>query len=767
MIHVELTPPSGPMEILVRAPFWVDYLGVYETRDLMNPFPWTPLGTVPHTFDPMAWSYPLPGDLRYVILANHVRDSDGDGVLDALEKLVLGTDPDKWDTDGDGVGDYDEVFIHKSSPLAGSGTVGGPPDQVKYGLGLPDQDMSKVISGSAALRYQMRRVIRDKHGFTGFVDGATKFLGYQSDYKFGQCGVNGYAQHVHYEGSYNLDYALPSLKYKVICPVAREGSGWDVPLSEVGIPNAAPMYMPDLGSPVLAGETRENTSGSVGGGGGMTSNGSLSRSYGDSELLARASADYGSIQTNPLDWNHWLLLTRPLAGEPGGATPPNQEPTLALLDPVVGLTPPASRKHVHFDGPESPLMRAELQGIGVAAAVEPEVIPPGYLLRTIHLEIARKPPTEAFPAGEISRVSPREVYLKPGTPLAVSMEFKIPPPAEEGTVEVVDGYVGLSMSGLSERHEVNPGASLAVGAIASVTVTGLDAKVGLAAYRLRVTGPSGALLPVTPSGGGPVQTTPLALSAPSGGGEAQTYTFPLTQEGVFQVVVQVAGDALAAESDWLECDRIDIRAVQLDLAVDGNRDDVISFSDPADKSYLFWVNDDHDARYLLEEINEPDIVAEDDLEPVSGLINVTLEGVTIPPNCFDDTIGAYVNYEWSSPDPLTQYKHWSLQNPSNSKRDLEDFARMHMRVSAMMASDSTVTFSMKFDQVTENFPEINLFEAVDPSGDYLSVNSAANLQVAKTRIATISAGQEAEIPRSLIRPNGEISPFLFEGRGGW
>ena len=598
MIQVELTPPSGPMEILVRAPFWVDYLGVYETRDLMNPFPWTPLGTVPHTFDTMAWSYPLPGDLRYVILANHMVDSDGDGILDAIEKLLIGTDPDKWDSDGDGVGDFDEVYIHESNPLLGG--VGGVSDQIKYGLGLPGHDMSKIISGSAGLRFKMRRAVRDKQGFPGFVDGATTFLGYQSDYKFGQCGEPA-AQHVHYEGSYDLDYALPSLKYKVVCPVAREGSGWNVPLSEVGIPNAAPMYMPEAGSPLGYGETRQNASGTAGGGG-MTSSGSLSRPYSDVQLLARTSADYGGIHTKPLDWDRWMLLTRPLAGEPGGATPPNLDPTLALLDPVVGLTPPAARQHVHFDGPETQLMRAELQGIGLAAAVESEIIPPGYLLRTIHLEVARKPPTEAFPAGEISRVTPREVYLKPGTPLAESMEFKIPPPAEEGTVEVVDGYVDLRLQYVSEKDEESVGDKVCTGITVPFSVERGGPWNSNAVYRMYLDRPAGS------------QAVVRHLSAEVPSGSQIAFNLPhcsITPDlpGVYSLRVEVAsalpGDAGATP---LLVDRVVIHAVPSPtLCADYNRDGRIDDADETlrdtpfgpnqePRRLIMWVNDDDDEK---------------------------------------------------------------------------------------------------------------------------------------------------------------------------
>ena len=43
-------------------------------------------------------------------------DSDGDGLTDDEER-ALGTDPHNPDTDGDGIGDGDEVHIYGTNPL--------------------------------------------------------------------------------------------------------------------------------------------------------------------------------------------------------------------------------------------------------------------------------------------------------------------------------------------------------------------------------------------------------------------------------------------------------------------------------------------------------------------------------------------------------------------------------------------------------------------------------------------------------------------------
>mmetsp|Transcript_18401 Transcript_18401/g.39792 ORF Transcript_18401/g.39792 Transcript_18401/m.39792 type:complete len:782 (-) Transcript_18401:73-2418(-) len=44
-------------------------------------------------------------------------DSDGDGLTDGMEVNIQGTDPLNVDTDGDGLSDYDEVMIHGTNPL--------------------------------------------------------------------------------------------------------------------------------------------------------------------------------------------------------------------------------------------------------------------------------------------------------------------------------------------------------------------------------------------------------------------------------------------------------------------------------------------------------------------------------------------------------------------------------------------------------------------------------------------------------------------------
>src|SRR3954452_20222534 len=69
-------------------------------------------------------------------------DSDGDGLFDADETMVYGTNPALYDTDGDGTGDGAEVYYGSDPRTAGgsSGTAGIDSD----GDGLFDTDETYV-----------------------------------------------------------------------------------------------------------------------------------------------------------------------------------------------------------------------------------------------------------------------------------------------------------------------------------------------------------------------------------------------------------------------------------------------------------------------------------------------------------------------------------------------------------------------------------------------------------------------------------------------
>ena len=81
----------------------------------------------------VAWRFEMrsavPGQMSFLMtevprracffLLGTMLDADGDGLTDAFEGLVLGTDPQVPDTDQDGVSDYAE-FLQGRNPLAGA-----------------------------------------------------------------------------------------------------------------------------------------------------------------------------------------------------------------------------------------------------------------------------------------------------------------------------------------------------------------------------------------------------------------------------------------------------------------------------------------------------------------------------------------------------------------------------------------------------------------------------------------------------------------------
>jgi len=68
-------------------------------------------------------------------------DTDGDGLLDPVE-VLLGTDPTLPDTDGDGLTDGDEVLVYDTDPLLGDTDGGGAADGDEVAAGTDPLDPS-------------------------------------------------------------------------------------------------------------------------------------------------------------------------------------------------------------------------------------------------------------------------------------------------------------------------------------------------------------------------------------------------------------------------------------------------------------------------------------------------------------------------------------------------------------------------------------------------------------------------------------------------
>jgi hypothetical protein len=163
-------------------------------------------------------------------------------------------------------------------------------------------------------------------------------------------------------------------------------------------------------------------------------------------------------------------------------------------------------------------------------------------------------------------------------------------------------------------------------------------------------------------------------------------------------------------------DKIKITTGKIEIAMDGDRNGTINFDSSNDSHYLFWVNNDVDV------ISDGE---EDDNE--SGTAN-----------CNDDVI--------------------------TCKRDLEDFARLHIKVDNKIATLSGITYFLKFENVTsQESPSINIFEAVDASSAYLSNPDVALSQSMKPFMLVVTTAEQ-QLCSAYINASNQVSPFIFEGK---
>jgi len=87
------------------------------TQPIANPTPTQPIPLNPTETDPNQPAVELAEDvIEDQILFGEPIDRDDDGLDDSRE-TDIGTDPNNWDSDGDGVSDGDEVVIWKTDPL--------------------------------------------------------------------------------------------------------------------------------------------------------------------------------------------------------------------------------------------------------------------------------------------------------------------------------------------------------------------------------------------------------------------------------------------------------------------------------------------------------------------------------------------------------------------------------------------------------------------------------------------------------------------------
>jgi hypothetical protein len=90
----------------------------------------------------------MTSQVARLVIAMPGIDADGDGIPDLLE-FRIGTRSDKWDTDGDGLSDYDELFVRGTDPLKADSDGDGMPDswEVAHGLNPRVNDANDDLDG--------------------------------------------------------------------------------------------------------------------------------------------------------------------------------------------------------------------------------------------------------------------------------------------------------------------------------------------------------------------------------------------------------------------------------------------------------------------------------------------------------------------------------------------------------------------------------------------------------------------------------------------
>jgi hypothetical protein len=110
-----LADGSG-IELYTQVPWSIGIVGLYSKNSLLDP-DWQQSGSFYVDTQPF-WVQAIPdGDIGFFFVANHVLDTDSDGVIDALEIFINGTNPNNSDSDGDGLSDGEELWIYGTDPL--------------------------------------------------------------------------------------------------------------------------------------------------------------------------------------------------------------------------------------------------------------------------------------------------------------------------------------------------------------------------------------------------------------------------------------------------------------------------------------------------------------------------------------------------------------------------------------------------------------------------------------------------------------------------
>ncbi|MFO1490861.1 MAG: hypothetical protein U1F87_08140, partial [Kiritimatiellia bacterium] len=328
----------------------------------------------------------------------------------------------------------------------------------------------------------------------------------------------------------------------------------------------------------------------------------LSNEYTDEMLFAKANADLRKITSVEMQWSQGIQLNRPM---PWKLLPNSSEYGFDPSATVGAAGYAAVRKTLHHvaEDEDSPVVGIQLQQMAVQLTTT-AVIPPDHLLRTILLEIHRNHADAILNPGQITKIMPKEVFLKPGSPVATSMELEFPPPVEEGTVEVRNAFMDLTLKHVDEQHEELPGDKVCVGISVPFTAELLHPWNQLPIrYRLHYDRPEGsdALVRNVNQNNAPIASgTEISV-------EMGTLEITPDVPGEYSIRVEIQS-ALPhdATNPPMLVDRIVIHATPApELCADYDRDGKIDAADAQTRDtpvgpmqeprrLILWVNDDDD-----------------------------------------------------------------------------------------------------------------------------------------------------------------------------
>lgn len=140
----------------LHAPDSVTGFSVYASSAIAAPWPgaWNLVARLPHNNDPLTYTYFSTAEFVSFALGTTL-DRDGDGISDADETMLFGTDPQLADTDGDGNSDFVEVMQYGTSATQSDADGDGVPDSAETDAGCTSPNIADTFTD-----FQLARILK-------------------------------------------------------------------------------------------------------------------------------------------------------------------------------------------------------------------------------------------------------------------------------------------------------------------------------------------------------------------------------------------------------------------------------------------------------------------------------------------------------------------------------------------------------------------------------------------------------------------------------